>query len=256
MQPKKILRVSGILAVICAMTLTCQKEGQVNPTEPEPTAQTYTVDLDVHVGRADNSKFVQIPVSKGTHTFKMKSSTASFGWNDIVYLFLSGDDDDISGGSESIYHHCTLNGVGDQITVNLVRNGRVEMGVLDGYIPDNYGEIVVSIDNIQDVTVDLDVHVGSSDNSKFLQIPVSKGTYTIKMKSSTASFGWNDIVHLYLSGDDDDISGGSESIYHHCTLNGVGDQVTVKFVRDGKILAGVLDGYIADNYGEIVLEVN
>ena len=39
------------------------------------------------------------------------------------------------------------------------------------------------------------------------------------------------------------------------SYNGVGDQITVNFVQDGQILAGVLDGYTADNYGEIVIEV-
>ena len=254
MKAKQIFQLIWIPTIV--LLLACEKkEESGTPTEPEPTAKTYTIDLDVNVGSYNASNFISVPISKGTHTFKMKSSTASFGWNDIVYLFLFGDKDNISGGSESIYHHVTLNGVGDQVTVNFVQDGQVLMGVLDGYTADNYGEIVVSIDNMQNVVVDLDVNVGSYNSSNFVKIPVSKGTHTIRMKSSTASFGWNDIIYLFLFGDDDDISGGSESIYHHCTLNGVGDQITVNFVQDGQILAGVLDGYTADNYGEIVIEV-
>jgi len=87
--------------------------------------------------------------------------------------------------------------------------------------------------------------------SKFLSIPISKGTHTIRLeKADSGNIGWNPIVFFQQN---DGLPPGSP--YYCFTLNGIGDSKTITFTSDGALHAGIFDSFVPDNHGTITIVI-
>lgn len=219
------------------------------------SAEQYVIDPRTnYTCCSDFSDYLHIPVSAGTHTIALVSGPEppcpGNGWGANLLVFPSG-----LGPSCNDYTEFTLNGVGDSATLNFVESGVFSVGIEDGYVGDNAGLIQITVDGTP-YTVDPQIHNKCcTDQSQWVTIPFPHpGDWRVTMISGPEPpcpyNGWGANVLMIASG-----LGDYCSDYTWTSLNGVGDSVTFHVAVSGSLNVGIEDGFVGDNQGLIVLEV-